>query len=1108
MISLILYGRNDSYGYNLHRRAAISLNCMAEVLDAPDDEILFVDYNTPDDFPTFPEAIQDTLTERAKRLLRILRVRPRHHERFRSRTRLLALEPIARNVALRRSNPANRWILSTNTDMVFVPQRGALLSEVAVGLPDAYYALPRFEVPETLWESADRLDPKGTIARFGEWGRAFHLNEIVLSSDPTVRYDAPGDFQLALRSDLWDIHGFNEAMLLGWHVDSNLAKRMSLIPRSTQDVLDDVIGYHCDHTRQVTPAHRHRAVENDLETFVGEVTRAELPEQAETWGLAGETIEELTVNATSRLYLGALESATPGPLDGPMPRLPYTYENHNKVDYTVEHVLPFIVDAFASFPRETVVGWFGSKRSLIERFAEAWKALGFTRGIMIPSSATWLGSEISGCTWTNDETLIATADVFVFDFGRRDDVAPEQWHFPQDIAVDGTLRSLRKAVLAERRLLENGSEPRRFVGINAVCNDVEAIFHNLIAAARTPIATRIRQGYVNDLLSQDLLPSLNSGSAGRRMPAGIASRPETLGCVFYVPHLLLDPATYRLRLEFAAEPQAGNPGLGLLVTTGGCVLCDRSLNGDDIAAGHATIEFTVPPVDGDWPEAEFLLHTLGRVDIVFRRALLEKIGRVVEQAPVLDVLPLLTLGAAGEHRADPSNPEGLAIGSRAGVRDFLAYGPHVWLLPGRYEVTFEFWTRDHPSDCYVDARVEVASAFGERILAEHLVSFSEQRARCSLAFDLSSRPPRLEEGRLEFRVWSAGGEFCLTAVTVRRISEPQAPEAALGRLIPGLHNQTLEAVARQTRRGFVQGLPAKNLVGLASIGDAGRRVGKAVEAVRERSGAVIYGPYLWFYEGTYEVTFDLSISPGQAEAYIKLEVANHSGQRCLAASFVDVNVARGPLTRLLRRHQPVPVSTSLRFEMPSDVPTANDKLLEFRVWTSGGAEFAVTGVRVREIDPGEVPAATTRRDSSSSSRHHEVMPALTVGPAAQRDRRGISSVGSPGYVAYGPYLPLAPGRYEVTFDGAIRRAARKSELRFDVAAQGGTRVFTESVVHPRRGRLHHRLLFDVRVDAVYTSPGFEFRIWSAGGCVLTLSSVRFHCVADYAGVETTALPSP
>src|ERR1700728_3299566 len=118
MISIVLYGRNDNYGYNLHKRAALSLNCMAEILTDSSDEILFVDYNTPDDFPTFPEAIQDTLTKRARELLRIFRVRPRIHERFKSRTGLLALEPVARNVAVRRSSTSNRWILSTNTDMI------------------------------------------------------------------------------------------------------------------------------------------------------------------------------------------------------------------------------------------------------------------------------------------------------------------------------------------------------------------------------------------------------------------------------------------------------------------------------------------------------------------------------------------------------------------------------------------------------------------------------------------------------------------------------------------------------------------------------------------------------------------------------------------------------------------------------------------------------------------------------------------------------------------------------------------------------------------------------------------------------------------------------
>lgn len=107
MISIVLYGRNDNYGYNLHKRGALSLNCMAQVLTGASDEILFVDYNTPDDLPTFPEAIQDTLTKRARELLRIFRVRPHIHERFRSRIHLVALELVARNVAVRRSRPSN-----------------------------------------------------------------------------------------------------------------------------------------------------------------------------------------------------------------------------------------------------------------------------------------------------------------------------------------------------------------------------------------------------------------------------------------------------------------------------------------------------------------------------------------------------------------------------------------------------------------------------------------------------------------------------------------------------------------------------------------------------------------------------------------------------------------------------------------------------------------------------------------------------------------------------------------------------------------------------------------------------------------------------------------
>src|ERR1035438_439737 len=103
MISVILYGRNDSYGYNLHKRGAISVNCLAALLSDPDDEILFVDCNTPNQLPTFIEAIYDTLTPQAKARLRVLRLRPELHQRLSGHTHLMVVEPPPRNIAIDRT---------------------------------------------------------------------------------------------------------------------------------------------------------------------------------------------------------------------------------------------------------------------------------------------------------------------------------------------------------------------------------------------------------------------------------------------------------------------------------------------------------------------------------------------------------------------------------------------------------------------------------------------------------------------------------------------------------------------------------------------------------------------------------------------------------------------------------------------------------------------------------------------------------------------------------------------------------------------------------------------------------------------------------------------
>jgi hypothetical protein len=288
VISVAVYGRNDSHGYNLHRRVALSINCIAEVLTDESDEILFVDWNTPKRLPPFTTAIADLLTPKALSLVKILRVTDEmHNQHFGGKTHLPTVEPVARNVALTRSNPNNHWFLSTNTDMVFLVEGGSL-SDLVGGLSDSYYALPRFELPEVFWESLPRTRPIDALQTLSTWRSRFSLESRVNSTEFN-RYDAPGDFQLAPRQTFLDIGGFEEEMLLGWHVDSNMAKRLWMHFGETKTLEQSVRGYHCNHTRSLTVHHGKVHQSNDLARFVDNITSPKAL-SATTLGLATETI--------------------------------------------------------------------------------------------------------------------------------------------------------------------------------------------------------------------------------------------------------------------------------------------------------------------------------------------------------------------------------------------------------------------------------------------------------------------------------------------------------------------------------------------------------------------------------------------------------------------------------------------------------------------------------------------------------------------------------------------------------------------------------------------------------------------------------------------------
>ncbi len=316
MLSVILYGRNDDHGYNYHKRLSVSINAIAQLLTEPGDEILFTDYNSPNDFPTVVEAIRDTLTPRAKELIRVFRVRPEQHRQFSKETSLPLLEPVARNVAIRRSNPANKWVLSTNADMLFVPKmEDESLSSIVSILEDGFYSAPRFELPEQFWEMVlDRMDPNGNLRFLREKCRNLRLNTVV-KAEGFIQYDNPGDFQLLLRKDLLEMGGFDERMLKGWHVDANLCKRASLLIKRGGSLEDRLITFHCNHTQKASVLHSKVHTENDWSVFVDNA--ALTPRQpVEDWGLAREEVEEVDFKETGRLvHVKALAAVLEGSLE-------------------------------------------------------------------------------------------------------------------------------------------------------------------------------------------------------------------------------------------------------------------------------------------------------------------------------------------------------------------------------------------------------------------------------------------------------------------------------------------------------------------------------------------------------------------------------------------------------------------------------------------------------------------------------------------------------------------------------------------------------------------------------------------------------------------------
>ena len=1075
MISIVLYGRNDNYGYNLHKRAALSLNCMAEVLTDPSDEILFVDYNTPDDFPTFPEAIQDTLTKRAREVLRILRVRPRIHERFKSKTHLLALEPIARNVAVRRSSPSNWWILSTNTDMIFVPQSGRSLSEIARRLTPGFYHAPRIEIPEALWESFDRHAPGRIIKTIREWGVALHLNEIVLGSK-FIRYDGPGDFQLLLRSDLFDNHGFDEDMLLGWHVDLNIAARMLLKYEEVGDLGKHVYGYHCDHTRQVTPAHSHARVENDWKRFVTEVARADVPLQAASWGCADDVIEEVRLSADpARVYVQALRSVIGEPLVAPN-IVKYTGETYNKVDYDPRHLLPFLVDMFVSLPRTSSLAWFGGREETRRSFADIWQRLGFTGKILLDEKLISQGHTTPAMHHVSTPELLAHADAFLFDFGG---LPPSRSRSAAAYDLSSALvKSFHQVANQERCRLSEGATPRRIIALNAINNEYEGFVCGFVAAAATPFATHMRHGFVLPASTAwgNWLPLLSVGEAGVRVGDRIGNDPSKLGWVAYGPFKYLEAGRYLVSMEIelaandADRPDDG-PTILVEVAAGPQLLGAHLLRHRQLKMTEHEFTFVVPQDVAEGIAAvETRIGVLSRTGVVVRALTVEPVSAstdadekkvaagltVSDLLRIDDWLPFLRVGPLGH--ADDS---GVAVES--GGSGFVIFGPY-WSFPaGKYEMIAQIEpSREAPAPEHVIAadvtagdRKVVAGSFHVAALRD-----GEKRAAAVLRFPFELRAQASELRQIETRIWSSGqGRFRIRSLAVKPLERREREDLYLG---------------------------------------------GEIQHIDKHVGFSTYSQAIDLEPGHYRLAFRASTQTDDATALRKGQLSFvaqvRRGADILALIGVTSSADPSGNHELVVEVPPDPAAPGIEFFM--QVVTA-------------------AGITLRSLTVEPLGTAV-QRSGPAVCKLDNWLPFLQTGSSAQADDDGVVvSQGPPEYVVYGPYWTLPAGRYEV-IASVIPYSCNpegKAVITVDVAADRGQRRFAAR--RWRLGQIQHadahartelRLPFTLAADLPAASRTIETRIFSPGDvsfrvCLLAVKIRSDGLKHDWLSYLTTRMPN-
>lgn len=228
--------RNDNYGGNLLPRMKNSLDSLKTSFSTDDVEIILVDWNPPDNEPSFKESL---ILEKSELDVRVIQVSNEIHQTIENSDKLPIFEYLAKNVGIRRAK--GKFVLSTNPDIVFSVELTNYLKTMDLR-NECFYRIDRYDLSDEIptsfsytnkinfsKQNVSRINKKDVIhyKKFGE--RVNHLlynlrhpkrtlynlshmykktNQIESAYDLYTR--ASGDFLLMSKNNWYKIKGYPE----------------------------------------------------------------------------------------------------------------------------------------------------------------------------------------------------------------------------------------------------------------------------------------------------------------------------------------------------------------------------------------------------------------------------------------------------------------------------------------------------------------------------------------------------------------------------------------------------------------------------------------------------------------------------------------------------------------------------------------------------------------------------------------------------------------------------------------------------------------------------------------------------------------------------------